>query len=134
MNVKRYDVQAKRKDKKETWTEWNSVDNYHCAEKHAAHVEELGYRSRIVVNDKQIKELWSILGEKENCSVTELTDAILDAGFLKEIFGTWKPHQSRFDTKQTGWACSVCCSVTFDLIDGKTAYCPDCGAKMKGGE
>lgn len=104
MNEKqRYDVQAKRKDTTEPWSDWARCNNYKRAEQHAAHIEELGYSGRIVVREKQIKKLWGILGKMgvtEANKVTEITDAIFDAGFrlqrevakevAKEIFAEFE--------------------------------------------
>ena len=73
---KRYYVMAKRKNTDEEWTDWTSVNNYGDAQRHAEHVKELGYESRIEV-DKSVTRLWAILGEDQ----TELADKILDAGF-----------------------------------------------------
>ena len=81
-NSKRYDVQAKRKNSDERWSEWTSVDNYRAAEKHACRVEEAGYAAKIVVKDKAVEELWAILGGSNQA--VKQTDAILDAGFRKQ--------------------------------------------------
>ena len=74
--MRRYDVRAKRKHIEEPWSEWTKVDNYNRALHHAAHVEELGYSSKIEVNC-EVQALWNILGNGS----TEKTDEILDAGF-----------------------------------------------------
>ena len=79
---KRYDVQAKRKNTDENWSEWTNVDNYSDAVRHACHVEELGYAAQIVVKDKDVEELRSILGGNSFQSA-EYADAVLDAGFRK---------------------------------------------------
>lgn len=78
---KRYDVQAKRKNAKEKWSEWTSVDNYLEAVRHACHVEELGYAAKIVVKDEAVEELRSIFGNSYQSA--EYADAVLDAGFCK---------------------------------------------------
>lgn len=74
--MKRYDIKAKRKDRNEDWTEWTQANNYSDAIRHVVHVEELGFKAKVVPN-KEVKALWDILGKDE----TEKTDAILDAGF-----------------------------------------------------
>ena len=76
---KRYDVQAKRRGTDEKWTEWTKVDNYQKAVNHACHAEEVGYLAKVVVQEKQIEELWDILGKNEY----EKADAVFDAGFRK---------------------------------------------------
>ena len=92
LTITRYEVQAKRKDTTEPWSDWARCNNYRRAEEHANKVEELGYYARIVVREKQIKKLWGILGNMGVSGITELADAIFDAGFrqqsevAKEIF------------------------------------------------
>lgn len=76
---KRYNIQAKRKNTDEPWSEWTSANHYCDAERHAVRVQRLGYDARIAPN-KAVKKLWEILNND-----IELTDKILDAGFcLKE--------------------------------------------------
>lgn len=45
---KRYQVQAKRKNTNEAWTDWTLVDDYDAAVKHAARIEALGYDAQII--------------------------------------------------------------------------------------
>ena len=78
----RYDVQAKRRDSNEKWSEWTKVNSYREALKHAKHIMELGYLPNIVVKDVAVQELWEIL-DKGN-EVMDSADAILDAGFCKQ--------------------------------------------------
>ena len=47
-SLKKYIVQAKRKGKKEEWTEWTNVDDYEEAVKHKKHAEQAGYDARII--------------------------------------------------------------------------------------
>lgn len=77
---KRYIVQAKRRDTNEKWSDWTDTNNYQRAIHHACHIEEVGYLTKIVVKEKQVEELWDILGKNEH----EKADAILDAGFQKQ--------------------------------------------------
>lgn len=77
---KRYTVQAKRRNTDEPWSDWTDTNNYRQAVNHACHVEEVGYLATIVVREKQVEELWDILGKNEH----EKVDAILDAGFRKQ--------------------------------------------------
>lgn len=77
---KRYTVVAKRRNTDEPWSDWTDCNNYQRAVQHACHVEELGYRAYIVVREKQIEELWDILGKFEH----EKADAVFDAGFRKQ--------------------------------------------------
>jgi hypothetical protein len=77
---RRYVVQAKRRDTNEKWSDWTDTNNYRQAVNQARHVEEVGYLAKIVVKEKQVEELWDILGKNEH----EKADAILDAGFRKQ--------------------------------------------------
>ena len=45
--IKRYLVQAKRKNSNEPWTDWTMVNDYARAVQHAERVEKLGYCSKI---------------------------------------------------------------------------------------
>ena len=77
---KRYTVYAKRKNSNERWTVWVDVNNYQQAVNHACKVEEAGYLAKIEVREKQIEELWEILGKNEY----EKADAVFDAGFRNQ--------------------------------------------------
>ena len=81
MNARRYCIKAKRKTGKEPWSTWTEVDNYRQAQEHAAHVEEVGYFSKISINEKGVKELWNLLGNMGVSDITEKADIIFDAGF-----------------------------------------------------
>jgi hypothetical protein len=48
VEIKRYNVQAKRKDTDEPWTDWTSVNDYQDALKHARYAKKVGYLSRII--------------------------------------------------------------------------------------
>ena len=78
---KRYHVKAKRKNTDEKWSKWTNVDNYREAEKHACHIEELGYAAKIVVKDEAVLELRNIFGNSYESA--DYADAVLDAGFCK---------------------------------------------------
>lgn len=43
--------------------------------------------------------------------------------------GIWKPYRWLNSERQTGWICTNCSGVVFDLA-GDTDYCPHCGAVM----
>lgn len=76
----RYTVKAKRKDSDEPWTDWTDVNSYRDALKHSCRVEEAGYLAKIVVREKQVEELWKILGENN----FDEADAVFDAGFRNQ--------------------------------------------------
>lgn len=46
--LKNYDIEAKRKDKKEPWSDWTRTDNYEEAVRYKEQIESLGYDARIV--------------------------------------------------------------------------------------
>ena len=46
--LKRFVIQAKRKDTAEEWTEWTNVDEYDEALIHAQRAREAGYLARII--------------------------------------------------------------------------------------
>lgn len=77
---KRYTVLAKRKNTYEPWSDWTDTDHYRDALKHSFCAEEAGYLSKIVLREKQIEELWDILGKNN----FDGADAVLDAGFNKQ--------------------------------------------------
>lgn len=51
----------------------------------------------------------------------------------KQSEGEWKPYKDYYTERQIGWIRSKCSSVSYDLSNGDTDFCPNCGAKMKGG-
>lgn len=51
--TQRYIVQAKRKNTDEKWSDWTTVDDYDEAVRHANHVTEVGYESRIVDREEK---------------------------------------------------------------------------------
>lgn len=56
---------------------------------------------------------------------------IYNAGYRKQSEAEWEKRVFIiFDTEKVGYRCSSC-NTTWDT---PTAYCPHCGAKMKGGE
>ena len=44
--------------------------------------------------------------------------------------GMWRKYTDYFTKRQTGWICTNCSSVTYDLSNGDTPFCPHCGAMM----
>ena len=66
----------------------------------------------------------------------EIADALYNAGYRKQSEGEWIVHED--DWCGTYYTCSVC-GCDWTTIDGtpqenNMRYCPECGAKMKGGE
>lgn len=79
--MKRYDIEAKRRDTDEEWSAWTTVNNYGRASEHVAKVEQIGYEGHIRIHP-EIIEIWDILGEN-TLNIAEKTDAIFDADFRK---------------------------------------------------
>ena len=86
---------------------------------------------------KQIEELAEdILQEYTNCysevDKEVLVKMIYNAGYRKQKEGEWIPN------KLIGYAyafyCSECGWVDGYPFNDRHKYCPNCGAKMKGGE
>jgi hypothetical protein len=46
------------------------------------------------------------------------------------IHGMWQKYTDYFTKRQTGWICTNCSAVTYDLSNGDTPFCPHCGAMM----
>ena len=44
--------------------------------------------------------------------------------------GAWHRYHDHFTNRQIGWICSNCSSVSYDLSNGDTPFCPHCGAMM----
>lgn len=59
-----------------------------------------------------------------------MASLLYDEGYRKQSEGKWEKRVFIiFDTEKVGYRCSSC-NTTWDT---PTAYCPHCGAKMKGG-
>ena len=92
--------------------------------------------------EKQIEEIRNIIetdcdfvcekcefDEKEHCFIHYCSTAIYNAGYRKQSEGEWiKDEKSKFEHR---YNCPVC---NYRLLGIPTNYCPNCGAKMKGGE
>ena len=71
------------------------------------------------------------LTDCRTCKARNLANGIYNAGYRKQREGEWiaKPTMIRSPLARN-YYCSVC---KYEPIDAKS-YCPNCGAKMKGGE
>ena len=67
-------------------------------------------------------------------NVRSLIQAEPTVDAVEVVHAQWKPYYDYFTKRQVGWICSNCSSVTNDLSNGETNFCPECGAKMDGGE
>lgn len=62
--------------------------------------------------------------------------ALFNAGYRKQSEGKWKIKTDDFDCEYV--MCSVCKEEFYpaddDTVDATPNFCPNCGARMKGGE
>lgn len=65
---------------------------------------------------------------KTTCAHCE-AEALYNAGYRKQSEGEWIWVENGEADYEKYWVCSVC--KEHDFV--KTKYCPNCGAKMKGG-
>ena len=89
--------------------------------------------------EKRIEEMVKVIDEfTEPLSARDIhkaefseqfAEALYNAGYRKQSEGEWKVNGVYFKTLN----CSVC-DYTANSIYEKTNYCPNCGAKMKGGK
>ena len=87
--------------------------------------------------EKQIKEMARTLcGEKEHtceecdsyeCEFWIESSVLYNAGYRKQSEGEWI-------WKSNGYRKCLHCSCCGNQEEWETAFCPNCGAKMKGGE
>lgn len=69
-----------------------------------------------------------------------LAEAVYNAGYRKQSEGEWVPCDvlpADEDGEWTSYACSMCKHTTdsyYRDVHDLSRYCPNCGAKMKGGE
>ena len=87
--------------------------------------------------EKLIEEMTEILEhscEREcpkptNCDYCQAV-LLYNAGYRKQSEGEWVKFRLSADDTANRWKCSVCKSERHEETD----YCPNCGAKMKGGD
>lgn len=63
------------------------------------------------------------------CDALRYAERAVEAGYVKQKEGEWVEKGDTFYV----FACSAC-GGTVDFKFQMTPYCPNCGAKMKGGE
>ena len=92
--------------------------------------------------EKQIEEMASIIHSKVNGAnfddVSDTVVALYNAGYRKQSEGEWyvnymmskKPSKRGRIIQYTTYTCSVCGKPNGRK---KSKFCPNCGAKMKGG-
>lgn len=67
------------------------------------------------------------------CQIADKAEQLYNAGYRKQREGEWLPS----DIPQEKYVCSVCGGACwyydYQGYVAKSRYCPNCGAKMKGG-
>ena len=91
-----------------------------------------------MTQEKQIEEMIKILHEgmkplKETYGTNEIASILYNAGYRKQSEGEWiSNHQT------DEFICNLCGAITPVDCEKerfyKSNFCPNCGAKMKGGE
>ena len=71
-------------------------------------------------------------GEYPYCSVGLSAEALYNAGYRKQIEGEWIFKQTHYEADECN--CSICGQLMTTAKGVRMNYCPNCGAKMKGGE
>ena len=90
-------------------------------------------------------------GRHADCLYYEIASALYKADYRRQSEGEWEwfeewspstPDHPR-ECDECGWRCGKCKEALADVVGGywddpedkpKLKYCPNCGAKMKGGE
>ena len=89
----------------------------------------------MAADDKQIDEILQILFMHTSVNSTDddvrrCARHLYRAGYRKQSEGEWEKRTFIiFDSEKVGFRCSEC-NTTWDA---PTKFCPNCGAKMKGG-
>ena len=80
--------------------------------------------------EKQIEEMAEIICDARQKSVysVEIAEALYNAGYRKQKEGDWNINGTDGNIIEN-WRCSACNGVSLK----NSNYCPNCGAKMKGG-
>lgn len=78
--------------------------------------------------EKQIEEMAKVIAKADdNCRAKTIAEALYNAGYCKQSEGEWIIKKGGYYQRLV---CSVCEKLSIATFD----YCPNCGAKMKGGE
>lgn len=68
----------------------------------------------------------------QSCMALKYAERAYKAGYRKQREGEWiDTGDFELDNIYSGWKCSHCGYI---FCGSKTNYCPECGAKMKGGD
>ena len=89
--------------------------------------------------EKQIEEIIEVLNSESirwgcgDMTDNDIAEALYNAGCRKQSKGEWEQQLRPYEDEIKCTACGA----LFNVIDNCTEkfnYCPNCGAKMKGGE
>ena len=142
---------SREKQIEELTNELIFTHNYGTLDAVAKHLYEKGYRKQNTSEGDPSNELIEIIKpyvsgfacEEESgsceftdcrsCNALNLAKEIYNAGYRKQSEGEWEAVQREWDFDPffyIDYVCSVCGSRE----QNKRNFCPNCGAKMKGGE
>jgi rubrerythrin len=84
----------------------------------------------VVVHTPNYSKFGGYEGDRDIYTM-DIAKALYNKGYRKQSEGRWEKRVFViFDSEKIGYRCSEC-NTTWDT---ETPYCPNCGAKMKGGE
>ena len=92
--------------------------------------------------EKQIDEIMETINSLYGCNAMYfgvdgygIAHKLYDAGYRKQSEGEWIEHETAWG--DVFYSCSVCgderCAVDGSIWELGLNFCPNCGAKMKGG-
>ena len=91
-------------------------------------------------SDREVVESCTrCVGASEHCLLYEIATEIYNAGYRKQGEGEWVAKPQEWYIDATDWMCSNCKTEfsSFDMVGDDFSrmmkYCPECGARMKGG-
>ena len=91
--------------------------------------EQIEEMALIICGKKDCTQCISLMGLRK-CGAKAYAERLYNAGYRKQKYGKWQKRTFIiFDSEKVGYNCSEC-NTTWDA---ETKFCPNCGAKMKGG-
>ncbi len=81
---------------------------------------------------KQIEEMAKVIAKADDtCRAKTLANALYNADYRKQSEGEWVFKRTYYEADECN--CSVCGQLMTTAKGVRMNYCPNCGAKMKGG-